>query len=55
MEKMGRLRQMEDQGLGVSTYRSNLHIIDLRIEHDRLNIDMEFTDGGKRTFEFCHA
>jgi len=53
MKARGMLKQMEFLESDVASYRSNLRSINLRIEHDRLNINVDFTDGGKRVLEFC--
>jgi hypothetical protein len=53
MEKRGMLRKMDGMESNIASYQSNLRTINLRIEQDRLSIDVEFIDGGKRVFEFC--
>ena len=52
MEKRGMLRKAEGADAAVVSYQSNLRTINLRIESDKLCIDVEFIDGGKRMFEF---
>ena len=52
MEKRGMLKKFDNSDTNVSTYLSNLRAIAFKIESDRLCIDVEFTDGGKRVFEF---
>lgn len=52
MEKRGMLKKHDDPIANIASYSSNLRTINFRIEQDRLSIDVEFTDGGKRVFEF---
>jgi hypothetical protein len=52
MEKRGMLKKHDDAVTNIASYSSNLRTINFRIEQDRLSIDVEFTDGGKRVFEF---
>ena len=52
MEKRGMLKKMDHIDTNVATYQSNLRAIAFKIESDRLCIDVEFSDGGKRVFEF---
>ena len=53
LEARGMVKHMECLELDVAFYRSNLRSINLRIEHDCLSIDVNFSDGGKRILEFC--
>jgi predicted DNA-binding transcriptional regulator len=52
MEKRGMLKKHDDSITNIASYSSNLRTINFRIEQDHLAIDVEFTDGGKRAFEF---
>ncbi|MCU0861278.1 MAG: winged helix-turn-helix domain-containing protein [Methanomassiliicoccales archaeon] len=52
MEKRGMLKKFDNASTNVSSYQSNLRAIAFKIESDKLCIDVEFTDGGKRVFEF---
>lgn len=52
MERRGMLKKYDHSDTNVATYQSNLRAIAFKIESDRLCIDVEFTDGGKRVFEF---
>ncbi|MDD1755746.1 MAG: hypothetical protein LUQ39_02780, partial [Methanomassiliicoccales archaeon] len=52
METRGMLKRFDHVETNVATYQSNLRAIAFKIESDKLCIDVEFTDGGKRVFEF---
>jgi DNA-binding Lrp family transcriptional regulator len=52
MEKRGMLKRHDEEITNIAIYSSNLRSINFRIEQDRLSIDVEFADGGKRAFEF---
>jgi hypothetical protein len=52
MEMRGMLKRFDHVETNVATYQSNLRAIAFKIESDKLCIDVEFTDGGKRVFEF---
>lgn len=52
MEKRGMLKKNDCTETNIATYQSNLRTINFRIEQDHLCIDVEFSDGGKRVFEF---
>jgi hypothetical protein len=52
MENRGMLRKFDNAETNVATYQSNLRAINFKIESDKLCIDVQFTDGGKRVFEF---
>ena len=45
------LKSVKQRGSEVSLYSSNLHSIDLRIEHECLNLVIEFSDGERKVFE----
>ncbi|MEM0448325.1 MAG: hypothetical protein QW520_00670 [Methanomassiliicoccales archaeon] len=52
MEKRGMLKKFESADNDVAIYQSNLRTINFKIESDKLCINVEFNDGGKRVFEF---
>lgn len=45
------LKSVKQHGSEVSLYSSNLHSIDLRIEHECLSLVIEFSDGERKVFE----